>query len=236
MFRFTTGSPWAVYSSWLMWVSSSRNRASFNYHSSPKAKLVLLFGRSKIRLSTFDLVPICIFTFRMFPLTSEYVLIIWAIDQWFLCWNLSFNNTISLVWKFLLFANHYVTAATSQETLFAIRSKICLKYVALFSSAYNSKYLLFQIHQEKAWLLYSSSSTNLMGWLDLDYFHCLVALLWVVWSSLQLLPLPSRLKKLHHWDFFHVFQQGGQNVSCWAYLLLRHFTHVASCWGVFDPN
>ena len=44
----------------------------------------------------------------------------------------------------------YVTAARLQETLFAIGFKIRLKYVGLFSNAYNSKYLLFQIHQEEA--------------------------------------------------------------------------------------
>ena len=44
----------------------------------------------------------------------------------------------------------YVTAAKSQETVFAISSKIRLKYVGLFSNAYDSKYLLFQIHQEEA--------------------------------------------------------------------------------------
>ena len=57
---------------------------------------------------------------------------------------------MSPVWKFLLFLTIYVTAARSQETLFAIGSKIRLKYDGLFSNAYDSKYLLFQIHQEEA--------------------------------------------------------------------------------------
>ena len=150
MFPFTTGSPRVIYSSRLMWVSLLGNRSSFNYHLYPKAKLILI-----LVVLRFDCQHLIWFQFvfshferfhwhqnmsRLFESLANgfYVEIHLSISQ------------CPLFECFVYLLIIYVTAASSQETLFSIGSKIHLKYVGIFCSACDSKYLLFQIHQEEA--------------------------------------------------------------------------------------
>ena len=158
MFPFTTGSPWAVYSSWLMWVSSSRNRASFNYHSSPKAKLVLLFGHSKIRLSTFDLVPICIFTFQMFPLTSEYILIIWAMVSMlkfvFQEHNIPCLKVSSICWPFMWLLQGHKKLFSPLVPKFVwnmLHPSPALTTVNICSFKFTRRHGYFTLHRQQIW-------------------------------------------------------------------------------------
>ena len=150
MFPFKTGSSRVIYSSWLIWVSLPGNRPSFNYHLSPKAKLSLILVVLRFNCQHLIWFQFVFSHFERFHWHQDMSRLFEPLANGFYVEIHLSITQCPLLESFVYLLTIYVTAARSQETLFAIGSKIGLKYVGLFSNAYSSKYLLFQTHQVEA--------------------------------------------------------------------------------------